>query len=110
MIPLATDSITVTRVVETDVDPYDTPQPPPTTIATAVRAVISTPAANTALSGGDKVVYTAEVRCDPCSIQAADTVTDKSGTAWVVLWAREINALGFDFILAQLRLVQGEAT
>lgn len=110
MIPLATNTVTVTRVVETDVDPYDADQPSPTTIVSGVRAVVSPPSVNVALSGGDKVVYTANLRCDPCDLQAADTVTDNTGTAWFVLWAKEINALGFDFMLAQLRLVQGDAT
>ena len=109
MIPLATTTITVSRVEATDVDPYDAAQPSPTTIASGVRAVVGTPSASVALSSGDKVVYAASLRCDPVDVQPGDTVTDSTGTAWTVLWAREVNAVGLDFMEGQLRLVQGNA-
>ena len=108
MIPLATTTITVTREEGiVDVDPYDPNPPAPTTVAAGIRAAISAPTANVALSGGDRVVYTASLRCDPCDITNDDVLTDGTGTVWSVLWARRETAAGLDFILGQLRLVQG---
>lgn len=108
MIPLATTTITVDRVESAvDVDGYDANPPAPTPTAAGVRAVITPPTANVALSGGDRVVYTAQLRSDPCDIQADDTLTDESGTTWQVLWARRVTALGQDMMTGQLRLVTG---
>lgn len=111
MIPLATDSITITRVVDaTDVDPYDPPasHPVPATVASNVRAVISTPMASTKLTGGDRVVYTATLRCDPVDLQVGDKVTNAvDGNAWIVMWVKPQSGLGLTFMLANLRLVQG---
>jgi hypothetical protein len=113
MIPLATSQITVNRVEGTAADsfdpydPYDPTQPAPTVIVTGVRAVIGTPSASEVLAGGDRVVYASELMCDPCDLQAADTVTDTSGTVWTVLWARLVVGFGLDHMQGQLRLVQG---
>lgn len=108
MIPLATTTISVERVeAAVDVDGYDDNLPGPTTVISGVRAVIGAPSANVALSGGDRVVYSATLRCDPCDLQADDTVTDETGTTWVVLWARRVTALGLDFIDGALRLTTG---
>lgn len=108
-IPIATTTLTVTRLVyATDVDPYDDPQPAPTTTATGVRAVIGTPSANVALSGGQRVEYSAKLTCDPCDIQPGDQVTDAQGGQWEVLWAKPNPGLfGWSFINGDLRLVQG---
>lgn len=108
MIPLATTTITVTRADMTGAaDPYDPDPPAPTVVASGVRAVIGAPKATTKLSGGTKVDYTATLRCDPCTITGGDTVTDAGGTAWLALWAIEVDALGLDFIEGELRLQTG---
>lgn len=108
MIPLATTTITVTRIeAGANVDPYDPDPPAPTTVATDIRAVISPPTASVGLSGGNRVEYGAALRCDPVSLLAGDTVTDSTGTAWMVLWAREVNALGLSFMESKLRLIEG---
>lgn len=109
MIPFATTTITVQREeVAVDTDGYDDDLPDPTTVVSGVRAVIGPPSANVVLSGGDRVVYSAQLRCDPCDIQADDTVVDASNDdTWVVLWARRVTALGLDFMEAQLRLTTG---
>lgn len=109
MIPFATTTITISRVVPTSgtEDGYDANPAAPTQIATGVRAVISTPTASARLSGGDRVVYTASMRSDPVSLQSADTVTAADGTVWVCLWAREQTGVGLDFTLAELRMVTG---
>lgn len=107
-IPLATSTINVTRVeAAANTDPYDPGQPAPTTTATAVRAVISPPSANVALSGGNKVVYAAKITCDPCDLQAGDQVADSTGITWICLWARRVTAVGLDFLEGQLRMVEG---
>ncbi|HEX3539653.1 MAG TPA: hypothetical protein VHT75_04340 [Acidimicrobiales bacterium] len=108
MIPLATSTITVSRVeAPANTDPYDPGQPAPTTIATGVRAVVSPPTADATLSGGNKVVYAARLRCDPCGVAAGDTVADSTGITWICLWARRVTAVGLDFIEGQLRMVEG---
>lgn len=106
-IPLATSSITVTRVEEAaNTDPYDTNPPSPTTTAAGVRAVISPPSASVALSSANQVVSAARLTCDPCDIAAGDTIQDSAGLAWVVLWARRVTAVGLDFMEGQLRMVE----
>lgn len=110
MIPLATSTITVQRVdTPVGMDAYSADPPAPSTIATDVRAVISPPSANVALSGGTRVEYSGQLRCDPVDLQTDDTVIDaQSGLTWTVLWAQRTTAAGLDFTHAQLRLVQGE--
>jgi hypothetical protein len=110
VIPLATSTITVQRVASTvGQDGYDPDQPGPSTVASGVRAVVTPPSASVALSGGDRVVYTGQLTCDPVDLRADDTVTDStSGLTWMVLWAQPVNAVGLTFVRAQLRLVQGE--
>lgn len=111
-IPLATTTVTVTRVPETPPDgndPYDPDDPNPpaaTTVAIGVRATIAAPTANVALSGGDKVVYSAGFVTDPADIGPDDRLADADGTTWTVLWARP--APGFlPHIQGQARLVVG---
>ena len=108
-VPLATTAITVERVVTTtDEDGYDPNAAAPTPLAKHVRATISVPTGAVQLAGGDRVVTTATLHCDPTDLQSQDTVTDEGdGTVWTVLWARQYGAFGLGHTLAQLRLVQG---
>ncbi|MCU1494871.1 MAG: hypothetical protein JWO62_2635 [Acidimicrobiaceae bacterium] len=111
MIPLSTGTITVTRVEDAaGVDPYDPPaaHPAPTTIASGVRAVLTPPSATTKLSGGTRVDYVAQLRCDTTAMLPGDAVTDsETGLVWTVLWATQTNALGLAFTRAELKLVEG---
>jgi hypothetical protein len=109
-IPFNTTTVTVERtVVPQDEDGYaDTSAFPSTEVASSVRAVISTPEVNTILSGGDRIVYNAQMRCDPCDIQQEDEVTDDTtGTEWVVLNVVPQSAFALQFLIVSLRLVTG---
>lgn len=107
MIPLAPNRISVTRTTFLgNLDPYDS-SPVTGAVASNVRAVVGTPAANAALSGGDRVVYTARLVCDPIPIEVGDQVTDEQGRAWTALWVAQFAELGTAHTLCELRLVQG---
>jgi hypothetical protein len=111
--PVPTTTVTVTRneTAATDgldpYDPYDPTSPTTVTTATGVRATIGSPQASVALSGGDRVTFTAQLVCDVCDLKAGDTLTDAGGTAWYVMWARRTTELGFSHIQGELRLVTG---
>lgn len=108
MIPFATTSIKITRLVlAANTDLYDPDPPSPTTIAEGVRAVISTPSGSATFGAGMKVVYDARLTCDPCGLQTDDTVTEADGTQWEVLWVRPQVGLGVDHLVAQLRMTTG---
>lgn len=109
-IPIATTTITVTRVEAGDtVDPYDGPsdQPAPTTVATSVRAAIGPPTATTGLTGGRRVEYEARLVADPCNIAPGDSVVDAGGNEWTLVWARRVTAFGTDHMLGSLRTTTG---
>lgn len=109
-IPLATQRITVTRVEDgVDIDPYAPPSahPAPTTIATNVRSVISTPSGGTKLVGGERVVNNTQLRCDPIDLQPGDVVDDGQGNVWTVLNVSQMNALGQKFTIASMRTTTG---
>jgi hypothetical protein len=109
-IPLSSTRITVTRSTGADqgtLDPYDSPAPAIETVATGVRARVSEPTADTKLSGGQRVVWTARLVADPTDIRAGDTVTDSEGTVWTVLWASERTGIGLDHTSAGLRMTEG---
>ena len=110
-IPFNTTTITVTRVEEPTgwYDDYQANPPAPTTVIAGVRAVISPPSGTAKLIGGDRIVYNAQLRCDPCDLQPQDTVTDTNGTAWTVLTVSEITGFGTQFMNANVRMVEGAA-
>lgn len=111
-IPFNTTLISIVRstlpVLE---DPYDSPSlypsPESTVIATGIRAVVSVPTANIALSIGDRVVYTSKLTCDPCDLEESDLVTESSGRIWVALGPTPFGAFAISGMQCQLRLVQG---
>jgi hypothetical protein len=112
-IPLALLTLTVQRTVPTVgddgiYDPYD-PQTSPstTTVAIGVRATIGQPSANVALSGGDRVVYSATFDSDPCPMLPGDLITDSTGTTWTCLFARTVRGLGLDHTAGELRMEVG---
>lgn len=113
MIPFATTKITVGRIegAATDsldpYDPYDGAPPAATAVATGIRAVIGPPSASDMLTTGDRVEYSASMRCDVCDLQSRDVVTETDGSQWVVLWSKRVKAFGADFMHAELRMVQG---
>lgn len=110
VIPFATTALTIDRTtLAAGVDPYDPNPPAPVTIATGVRAVISTPSASTHLVGGMENVYNARLTCDICDLQTDDSVTETDGTQWRCLWVRPQVGLGVDHLVAQLRMITGNA-
>jgi len=110
-IPVATTTIAVARTTDTAslADPYDLDPSTTSTaiVASGVRAVISPPTATVGLVGGAREEYDAKLTCDPCDIQAGDTVTDSAGNAWTVLWALPFDAFGLDHVQGGLRMVSG---
>lgn len=111
MLAFAKDSITITRTVEDEtIDGYDPNPPTPAQVATGVRATIGAPSAQANLVGGDRIVTNAQMVCDLCDIQAADTVTDQNGVVWTVLTAVPQIGFAMDHIAVALRLVEGAAS
>lgn len=110
-LPLNTTEISIRRTVETTdwYDGYDADPPSPQVIATGVRAVISPPSGSARLIGGDRIVYNSQLRCDPCDLQAQDTVTDAAGNDWTVLTVSTLDTFGFSFMSADVRMVTGAA-
>jgi hypothetical protein len=93
---------------DADADGYSATPPTPVLIAQGVRAVVSPPTASSRLTGGDRVVFSSQVRCDPTDLMQEDTIIDETGgLVWTVLWATRICALGQDFTQAALRMVEG---
>lgn len=109
-IPLATTTVTVTRVPpDATRDGYDAP-PAPVTVASGIRATISGPKSRVNLAGGQRVVSDASFHTDPADIQPGDTLTDAtSGRAYSVLWAQQRYELGLGYCYGDLRIVSGAA-
>lgn len=109
MIPLATTTITVTRVpADPARDAYD-PAPDPVTVATGIRAVIGQPTAAVTLTGGDEVAYRFPLTCDPTDLQPGDTIVDAAGIEYRLDWARLETGFGLDHMTGSLRIVTGAA-
>lgn len=108
MIPLATTSITISRIpADPTRDGYDTP-PPPATIATGVRAHLSGPGKSTDLSSGQRIATTWRLDADPCDLQAGDLITDaNSGTTYRAMSADRRYGLGLDHTVATLERIDG---
>lgn len=110
MIPLATTTITVTRValLATE-DPYDPPTAAPETVAAGVRAHLSGPGGfevQRGRSAQEDVAW--RLSCDPCDLtNDCVVVDDATGDTFEVEWARSRSGLGVDHIEASLRQVAG---
>ena len=113
-IPFHTTLITIVRsTLDVAADPYEDPSLYPTpdskVIAVGIRAVVSVPTANVALSIGPRVVYTSKLTCDPCDLREDDFVTESSGRIWQVLGPTPFGAFAISGMECQLRLVESLA-
>lgn len=106
MIPLSTTTITIQRADPAD-EPYED-ESPRTTVASGVKAHISTSRGSEAVVGGDQEVVYFRLTCDPCDLKHTDQVTDDvTGLVYDVEWARLRRGLGMDHVEAGLRQVEG---
>lgn len=111
-LPLATTTIDVTRPAnDGSVDLVDNnPPSTPSTVASSIPAVISSPTSRTSLVSGERVVVSASFRSDPCDVQTGDTLTDNtSGQSYLVLWALSRYELGLTYSYGDLQIVKGAA-
>lgn len=108
-LPINTTTIRVLRPDPTD-EPYEE-KGVGTTVASGVRAHISTTRGDEEPSGGDQEVVFFRLSCDPVDIHHADRIEDEStGEAYDVQWARLRRGLGLDHVEAGLRQVEGIAS
>lgn len=107
-IPLATTTIAVLRVEEDETrDPYDA-APDPDTVASGVRAHISSPGGSENVAGGSQEVVTFRLDCDPTDITNTDQVQDETTDAlYEVVWVEQRQGLGLDHTVADLKRVTG---
>jgi hypothetical protein len=109
-IPLATTTVSVLRVpADPDRDPYD-PTPEPSTVATGVRATISTSSGTETVAGGSQEVVNFRMSCDqfPAKLHHKDMVVDEqSGETYNVVWTVTRNGMGLDHLQAGLQQVSG---
>jgi hypothetical protein len=109
MIGLATTTITVRRVPGGPVD-MDGPLPAAETVASGVRAHLSTPTGAERIIGGSMETVDRLLGSDPCDLDHADTVTDEgTGLVYTVVFAELSRGLGLDHMVAGLRRVTGQA-
>lgn len=108
MIPLATTTISVKRVAaDDDRDGYD-PLPSASTVATGVRAHLSSPSGREDRAGGSRQTSTARLLCDPTDLLHTDTVVDDSTSLeYAVVGVEQHVGLGLDHTAAALQLVSG---
>lgn len=109
-IPLATTTITVERVaLLATADPYDAATASPETVATGVRAHLSSPGGletQRGQSAQEDVAW--RLACDPCDMtNDCVVVDDATGDRFEIEWARLRTGLGVDHIEAALRQVTG---
>ena len=109
MIPISSTTITVRRYpIDIERDSYDA-LPPWETIATGVRAHISSPAGTEIVLGGTQSDVVFSLACDPVDLQHIDQVVDDAtGTVYSVIWAAPRVGLGLEHVAAGLRQVLGE--
>jgi hypothetical protein len=113
MIPLATTTVAVLRATadstRDDMDaPADTAR---ATVATGVRATISSPSGSSSSANGTREEVSFRLGCDPipAGLSYLDHVRDEqTGDVYFVVWARPRLGLGLDHIEAGLRQVVGE--
>ena len=109
-IPFSTTTITVLRVsADPDRDPYD-PEPEPSTVASGVRAHISTQAGEETVAGGSQQVTNHRLSCDPFTggLHHKDRIEDDtSGEVYDVVWSVSRYGVGMDHFQARLNQVSG---
>lgn len=102
-VPFSTTTVTVESVSE--------PEPGEgrtfSTVASKVRAHVSTPTGREALvPGGGRARTDAVLLCDPVTLEHTDRVTDETtGEAWEVAWVQARNGLGLDHMKAGINRV-----
>lgn len=109
-LPLATTTITIKRVLAdlSTTDPYEATAVPET-IASGIRAHISSPSGSELVGGADsQESVTFRLDCDPTDLAHTDIVTDETtGQDYRVTWARSRSGLGLDHVEAGLLQVTG---
>lgn len=111
MIPLSTTTITVWRTTEDPlVDPYDANSQPDASVATGVRAQISSPTGRERNIGGTQEIVEFSLSCDPVDLLNTDQVEDETThEMYQVVWVAQRRGFGLDHTRAGLRKVVGEA-
>lgn len=106
-LPLHTSRVTVWRV--DNHEPYD-PTPEPESVATGVRAHISTATGGENVAGGSQEVVNFRMSCDQFDggLRHTDTVEDEAtGEVYEVVWSVARNGVGLDHFQAGLKQVSG---
>lgn len=108
MLPISTTTIAVLRPNPAD-EPYETPGAP-STVASGIRAHISTSRGDETTTGGDQEVVYFRLDCDPFAgtIDHGDQIVDLgTDEVYEVLWSRLRRGLGLDHHEAGLKQVAG---
>lgn len=106
MLPMAHTKITVKRPDQT-ADGYDPNPSDPVTVATDVRAEITSQSGTVTLANGQRVTYSARLHCDPCDVQEGDEITDAKGRTYQVRWCQPREGFGLDHVVGYLQQVKG---
>lgn len=110
MIPVATTTIEVSRVaVDLTRDSYDA-EPPPTIVASGVRARISLVSGRERIQGGTQEDVEFRLDCDVTDLGHLDKIVDQSdGAVYEVVFARKVLGFGsLDHMECGLRVVTGQ--
>jgi hypothetical protein len=118
-IPLSTTTITVKRPARpVTEDPwgegYDAPAArdnSESTVATAVRAVVSPNGGTGGSTGGESEVLLFRMTCDPCPLSYGDEVLDdRTGIRYAVEWCTETPGIaGLGHVVAGLKITKGRS-
>lgn len=102
MIPLSTNTISVLRSDQDGTkDDYDGVTY--STLATGVRAVISSPSGSETNAGGSSEQVSFRLNCDPTDLRHDDRIVDEAtGDIYMVTWTRRRVGLGLDHTVADL--------
>lgn len=108
-VPIATTAVTVRRPAGAG-DPYETPTV--STLATHVRAHISSPSGSETQTGGQSERVDAVLLCDVIAGLDHWCLVDdeETGETWSVVWARRRRGLGLDHMAAGLRATSGASS
>jgi hypothetical protein len=89
MIPAASTTIAVHRLVAPQTDAYPDAERQYTTVATGVRAHFQHPQGIGQPPAGQRSVVSCRLACDPCDLAHLDVVRDETtGTTWHVEWVK----------------------